>query len=137
MPETATAQEVRSGPNIQRMFSAIAPRYDLLNHLLSLNRDKSWRRRAVELLLAGGRPEARYLDACAGTLDLAVEIAERPASTARSSPRISVCRCSRPESPSRRARHSHGLWGRAAAAVPRRIIRWSDRRLWRAQPVIH
>jgi demethylmenaquinone methyltransferase / 2-methoxy-6-polyprenyl-1,4-benzoquinol methylase len=78
MPETATTQEVKSGPNIQRMFSAIAPRYDLLNHLLSLNRDRSWRRRAVELLLAGGRPEARYLDACAGTLDLAVEIAERP-----------------------------------------------------------
>ena len=69
MPETATAKEVKSGPTIQRMFSAIAPRYDLLNHLLSLNRDKSWRRRAVELLLAGGRPEARYLDACAGTLE--------------------------------------------------------------------
>ena len=60
------------------MFSAIAPRYDLLNHLLSLNRDKSWRRRAVDLLLAGGGTQARYLDACAGTLDLSVEIARRP-----------------------------------------------------------
>jgi demethylmenaquinone methyltransferase / 2-methoxy-6-polyprenyl-1,4-benzoquinol methylase len=78
MPETATTKAVRTGPNIQRMFSAIAPRYDLLNHLLSLNRDRSWRRRAVDLLLAGGRPGARYLDACAGTLDLSVEIAQRP-----------------------------------------------------------
>ena len=78
MPETASATEVKTGPNIQRMFSAIAPRYDLLNHLLSLNRDKSWRRRAADLLLAGGRPQARYLDACAGTLDLSVEIARRP-----------------------------------------------------------
>ena len=78
MPEAATTEDVRSGPNIQRMFSAIAPRYDLLNHLLSLNRDRSWRRRAVDLLLAGARPGARYLDACAGTLDLSVEIAQRP-----------------------------------------------------------
>ena len=60
------------------MFSAIAPRYDLLNHLLSLNRDKSWRRRAADLLMAGAGTEARYLDACAGTLDLSVEIARRP-----------------------------------------------------------
>src|SRR5262245_20511035 len=77
MTGTATEQEVKTGPTIQRMFSAIAPRYDLLNHLLSLNRDKSWRRRAVDLLLAGGRERGRYLDACAGTLDLSVEIARR------------------------------------------------------------
>jgi demethylmenaquinone methyltransferase/2-methoxy-6-polyprenyl-1,4-benzoquinol methylase len=60
------------------MFSAIAPRYDLLNHLLSLNRDRSWRRRAVDLLLAGTPEQGRYLDTCAGTLDLSVEIARRP-----------------------------------------------------------
>jgi demethylmenaquinone methyltransferase / 2-methoxy-6-polyprenyl-1,4-benzoquinol methylase len=61
------------------MFSAIAPRYDLLNHLLSLNIDKLWRRRAVDILLSGNHPEARYLDACAGTMDLSVELAKRPA----------------------------------------------------------
>lgn len=60
------------------MFSAIAPRYDLLNHLLSLNRDKSWRRRAVDRLLAHGPTDGRFLDACAGTLDLALELARRP-----------------------------------------------------------
>jgi demethylmenaquinone methyltransferase / 2-methoxy-6-polyprenyl-1,4-benzoquinol methylase len=68
---------------VQGMFSAIAPRYDLLNHLLSLNIDKSWRRRAVDILLTNNDPAGRYLDACAGTLDLSVEIARRPKFTGR------------------------------------------------------
>ena len=62
---------------VQGMFSAIAPRYDLLNHLLSLNIDKYWRRRAIDGLLAGNDPAGKYLDACAGTMDLSVEIARR------------------------------------------------------------
>lgn len=70
---------------VRKMFGAIAPRYDLLNHLLSLNIDKRWRRRAVDLLLEGRSPGpgdegwgGRYLDACSGTLDLALELAGRP-----------------------------------------------------------
>jgi demethylmenaquinone methyltransferase/2-methoxy-6-polyprenyl-1,4-benzoquinol methylase len=51
------------------MFSRIAPRYDFLNHLLSWNIDRSWRRRLVEL--AALRPGARVLDVCAGTGDVA------------------------------------------------------------------
>ncbi|UCC73276.1 MAG: ubiquinone/menaquinone biosynthesis methyltransferase [Gemmatimonadota bacterium] len=62
----------------REMFSAIAPRYDLLNHLLSLNIDRSWRRRAVDRLDWDARPGGSYLDVCAGTLDLAIEIAGRP-----------------------------------------------------------
>lgn len=62
---------------VRRMFGAIAPRYDLLNHLLSLNIDKRWRRRAIDLLRADLDPGGRYLDACAGTLDLALELAGR------------------------------------------------------------
>lgn len=64
---------------VQRMFGAIAPRYDLLNHLLSLNIDKRWRRRAVDRLLAAREPVGVFLDACAGTFDLSLELARRPA----------------------------------------------------------
>jgi demethylmenaquinone methyltransferase/2-methoxy-6-polyprenyl-1,4-benzoquinol methylase len=63
---------------VRRMFGAIAPRYDLLNHLLSLNIDRRWRRQAVDRLLAGGSARGRFLDACSGTLDLALELASRP-----------------------------------------------------------
>jgi demethylmenaquinone methyltransferase/2-methoxy-6-polyprenyl-1,4-benzoquinol methylase len=52
-----------------QMFSKIAHRYDLLNHLLSLNIDRSWRRRLVEA--ARLRRGGRVLDACAGTGDVA------------------------------------------------------------------
>ncbi|HEX7050535.1 MAG TPA: ubiquinone/menaquinone biosynthesis methyltransferase [Longimicrobiales bacterium] len=62
---------------VRRMFGAIAPRYDLLNHVLSLNIDRRWRRRAVDRLLDGRAPHGTYLDACAGTLDLALELAGR------------------------------------------------------------
>jgi demethylmenaquinone methyltransferase/2-methoxy-6-polyprenyl-1,4-benzoquinol methylase len=52
------------------MFSDIAPRYDLLNHLLSMNIDKTWRRRALSALQWARTPTGRFLDLCAGTLDV-------------------------------------------------------------------
>lgn len=61
----------------RQMFSAIAPRYDLLNHLLSLNIDRRWRRRAVNLLREGAPPAGLYLDVCAGTYDLSIELARK------------------------------------------------------------
>ena len=52
------------------MFGAIAPSYDLLNHLLSLNIDKLWRRRTTRLVPPSGT--APILDLCTGTGDLAL-----------------------------------------------------------------
>ncbi len=62
---------------VRRIFSEIAPRYDLLNHLLSLNVDRGWRRRAVNRLGWEAAPEGTFLDACAGTFDLSLELAVR------------------------------------------------------------
>ena len=60
---------------VREMFSDIAPSYDFLNHLLSFNIDKRWRRRALNNLAWEQRPEGTYLDLCAGTLDIAAELA--------------------------------------------------------------
>lgn len=62
---------------MQRIFSEIAPRYDLLNHVLSLNIDRSWRRKAVDRLDWERAPSGTFLDACAGTYDLALELTAR------------------------------------------------------------
>ncbi|MGA2382130.1 MAG: ubiquinone/menaquinone biosynthesis methyltransferase [Gemmatimonadales bacterium] len=62
---------------MREMFTAIAPRYDFLNHFLSLGIDRRWRRAAVDALSWETRPDGLYLDACAGTLDLAAELARR------------------------------------------------------------
>ena len=55
---------------VRQIFSEIAPRYDLLNHVLSLNIDRAWRREALEALDWRLRPTGTYLDLCAGTLDV-------------------------------------------------------------------
>lgn len=62
---------------VQQIFSEIAPRYDLLNHVLSLNVDRAWRRRAIRTLGWTDAPDGTYLDACAGTLDLALELSRQ------------------------------------------------------------
>jgi len=56
---------------IRAMFSDIAPRYDLLNHVLSLGADWGWRRHAC--MLAKPEPGGRVLDICAGTGDFGFE----------------------------------------------------------------
>jgi demethylmenaquinone methyltransferase/2-methoxy-6-polyprenyl-1,4-benzoquinol methylase len=69
------------GEYVRGMFSDIAPRYDLLNHILSLNIDRAWRKRAIARLALNRRPSGRYLDICAGTLDVSVAIAGEPGFT--------------------------------------------------------
>jgi demethylmenaquinone methyltransferase / 2-methoxy-6-polyprenyl-1,4-benzoquinol methylase len=68
---------------VRAMFEAVAPSYDLLNRVLSLNADRAWRRKAIERLGWEVRPGGVYLDACAGTLDLARALARRPGFTGR------------------------------------------------------
>lgn len=62
---------------VRAMFSDIAPSYDFLNHLLSFNIDRRWRRRALRSLSWEQSPTGLYLDLCAGTLDIATELAGR------------------------------------------------------------
>lgn len=66
----------KSGQRVSEMFRQIAPRYDLMNHVLSANMDRWWRRQAVRRLPFGdphlaGHP---WLDVCTGTGDLALAI---------------------------------------------------------------
>jgi demethylmenaquinone methyltransferase/2-methoxy-6-polyprenyl-1,4-benzoquinol methylase len=65
----------RSADRIAGMFDAIAPRYDLLNHVLSAGIDRRWRARAIRSLELTGREV--LLDVCTGTADVALE-ARRP-----------------------------------------------------------
>lgn len=64
----------KSPRRIREMFDLISPRYDFLNHLLSLNTDALWRRRAAERC---GPDPKRVLDVCSGTGDLALELRRR------------------------------------------------------------
>src|ERR1700747_1968843 len=69
----ATAPD-KSPDRIAGMFDAIAPRYDLLNHLLSAGIDRRWRAAAIRSLQLTGRET--LLDVCCGTAD--VSLAARP-----------------------------------------------------------
>jgi demethylmenaquinone methyltransferase / 2-methoxy-6-polyprenyl-1,4-benzoquinol methylase len=62
---------------VRRIFSEIAPRYDLLNHLLSFNIDKRWRARALAALEWRADPDGVYVDLCAGTLDVSAQLARQ------------------------------------------------------------
>ena len=77
--ETTEAQSAAAGgaekrEYVRRIFSEIAPRYDLLNHLLSFNIDRRWRRRAIDVLDPARRPDGVFVDLCAGTLDVSAEL---------------------------------------------------------------
>lgn len=63
------------GDYVRHVFSTIAPSYDLLNHLLSLNIDRVWRRKAIKALDWRRRPDGAYIDLCAGTLDVGTMLA--------------------------------------------------------------
>ena len=77
--DAAVESAARGGENkaeyVRDAFSRIAPRYDFLNHLLSFNIDRVWRRIAIGELGIERNPAGRYLDLCAGTLDVSAALA--------------------------------------------------------------
>ena len=61
--------------NVRKMFDSIAGDYDRLNHILSLDVDKSWRKKAVKEIVGGSGAPLRILDMACGTGDFAMAIA--------------------------------------------------------------
>jgi len=76
-PEGARGER-EAASHVRRMFGEIAPRYDFLNHFLSFQFDRLWRKRAAsrfrEIL---ARSDARVLDLCCGTGDMALTLAAK------------------------------------------------------------
>src|SRR5271157_1804997 len=71
--DEATAAEA-----VREMFTSIAPRYDLLNHVLSMNVDRLWWNRTARVFSEVlRRPEAQVLDLCCGTGDMAFALYRR------------------------------------------------------------
>jgi demethylmenaquinone methyltransferase/2-methoxy-6-polyprenyl-1,4-benzoquinol methylase len=72
---TGTTDEAGAARAVQQMFDSIAPRYDLLNHVLSVNIDRLWWRRAARRFRPIlSRPEAAILDICCGTGDMTMAL---------------------------------------------------------------
>ena len=77
LPDGARDRE-SAAQAVQEMFSAIAPRYDLLNHVLSFNIDRWWWwRTAGRFAAILARSEAQVLDLCCGTGDMAFALQRR------------------------------------------------------------
>ncbi len=71
-----TETEQQAARWVQDMFAGVAPRYDLLNHLLSFNIDRGWRRALLESLAPVlAHPDASVLDLCCGTGDVMLDLA--------------------------------------------------------------
>lgn len=75
MPNERTNDELKHAQQVHRLFSGIATKYDFINHLISVNLDKRWRRlvrqKIREIL---DNPQAKVLDVACGTGDLSLEL---------------------------------------------------------------
>ncbi|WP_263357135.1 ubiquinone/menaquinone biosynthesis methyltransferase [Acidicapsa ligni] len=78
------ADEQGASAAVQQMFNSIAPRYDLLNHVLSANIDRLWwRRTARRFRNITANPDAAILDICCGTGDMTMALLKHRPATAR------------------------------------------------------
>lgn len=97
---------------VREMFTAIAPRYDLLNHVLSLNVDRWWWRRTAKAFVhILSRPDARVLDLCCGTGDMTFALRRR---AGKSHPRL----CG--------ADFSHSMLQRARTKTKGNEVQWLE-----------
>ncbi len=104
--------EAEAAVAVRDMFSSIAPKYDLLNHVLSMNIDRIWwtrTARAFDAILS--RPDARVLDLCCGTGDMTFALHRRM--TGQATNLVG-------------ADFSHAMLVRAAAKTGPRNIRWIE-----------
>lgn len=62
---------------VQKMFDEISPVYDRLNHLLSFNLDKGWRKKTIAMMQKSRQENFKALDVCCGTCDLSLECARQ------------------------------------------------------------
>jgi len=110
-PEGA-ADEQSSARAVREMFTSIAPRYDLLNHVLSFNIDRLWWKRTARVFAhVLSRPDARVLDSCCGTGDMAFALQRQ---AAKSSPKILG------------ADFSHAMLQRASGKSASTSLRWVE-----------
>src|SRR5271154_193452 len=88
-----TRDQTSAARAVREMFTSIAPRYDLLNHVLSFNIDRVWWRRAArafrEVL---SRPDVRVLDLCCGTGDMTFALRRQAAKSSGQSSRDALPR---------------------------------------------
>jgi demethylmenaquinone methyltransferase/2-methoxy-6-polyprenyl-1,4-benzoquinol methylase len=105
------SQDVDSASRaVREMFTAIAPRYDLLNHVLSANVDKLWWRRTARTFSGIlSRPGAQVLDLCCGTGDMAFALGRQG-----------------PQSRITGADFSHAMLVLASAKSANRPVRWIE-----------
>jgi len=75
MTVTPYSEDGSKREQVERMFDAISPKYDLLNRLFSLGIDQGWRRKVVRLV--GAEPVQHLLDVATGTADLAIMAAPK------------------------------------------------------------
>jgi demethylmenaquinone methyltransferase/2-methoxy-6-polyprenyl-1,4-benzoquinol methylase len=110
-PEGA-ADSVSTARAIRAMFTSIAPRYDLLNHLLSFNVDRLWRRTTAKTFAhILRRPHSQVLDLCCGTGDLSLALRRQ---AARADAKIIG------------ADFSHAMLQRAAVKAVGTTLRWIE-----------
>ncbi len=110
-PEGATDPQ-SAARAVREMFTSIAPRYDLLNHVLSMNIDRLWWKKTARTFSdILSRPDARVLDLCCGTGDMTLALRRQ---AGKSSPEILG------------ADFSHAMLQRASHKAAATALRWVE-----------